>query len=266
MHSEKVVIVFLILTTILFSVLISVILKIVSLHRKKQNIYKQELQLVKSIYEKELLKTQLEIQEQTFNHIALELHDNVGHFLALAKLHLSTINGSEINELEDVKEKVNESIFLLTSSLEEIRNLSKSLNTESIKENGLIKTVEQLIKQVEKSGKFEIEFYITGVTCFLDDQKEIVLFRIIQEAFNNILKHSKARKIVVRFNYNQPRLNIIVNDDGVGFNVQNALNRDNCKDCSGLKNIITRSTLINASYVIESGDGKGTTINISTSY
>jgi signal transduction histidine kinase len=233
------------------------------LHRKKQNNFKKELELLRSEYEKELLKTQLEIQEQTFNHIALELHDNVGHFLSLAKLHLSSLN--EIT-LQEAREKVNESIQLLTSSLEEIRSLSKNLNTECIKENGLIKTLDQLIKQVEKSGKFRIEFYVTGSTMYLDDQKEIVLFRIIQEAFNNILKHSNADKILVGLYYNEDKLDIEVKDNGIGFNVDEVLNNYNSKAHSGIKNIITRSKLLNARYKIFSSIGNGTSINLSISY
>src|SRR5206468_3102773 len=111
----------------LFLVLLVFILNIVSLHKKRQVSFRKELELIKANYEKELLKTQLEIQEQTFNHIALELHDNVGHFISLAKLHLTTLTSLELNQ---VKDKVEESVTLLGSSLEEIRNLSKGLNTE----------------------------------------------------------------------------------------------------------------------------------------
>jgi two-component system, NarL family, sensor kinase len=263
MQSQKVVIIFLVLTTLLFFALISVILSVISLHKKKQNNFKKELELLRSEYEKELLKTQLEIQEQTFNHIALELHDNVGHFLSLAKLHLSSLNGMLFKEVRD---KVDESISLLTSSLEEIRSLSKNLSTECIKENGLIKTLDQLIKQVEKSGKFLIEFYVTGPTTFLDDQKEIVLFRIIQEAFNNILKHSNADKVIVGLYYNDHKLDIEIKDNGVGFDVEEVLNNYDCKLHSGIKNIITRSKLLNAHYKILSSIGKGTSINLSISY
>jgi two-component system, NarL family, sensor kinase len=263
MQSQKVVIIFLVLTTLLFFALISVILSVISLHKKKQNNFKKELELLRSEYEKELLKTQLEIQEQTFNHIALELHDNVGHFLSLAKLHLSSLNGMLFQEVRD---KVDESISLLTSSLEEIRSLSKNLSTECIKENGLIKTLDQLIKQVEKSGKFLIEFYVTGPTTFLDDQKEIVLFRIIQEAFNNILKHSNADKVIVGLYYNDHKLDIEIKDNGVGFDVEEVLNNYDCKLHSGIKNIITRSKLLNAHYKILSSIGKGTSINLSISY
>src|SRR5690349_21190950 len=112
MHSQQTVIVFIVLTTVMFIALLSVILNILSLHKKRQDAHKKELEAVRITYEKELLKTQLEIQEQTFNHIALELHDNVGHFLSLAKLHLSTL---DCIELAEVKEKVRESSELLTS-------------------------------------------------------------------------------------------------------------------------------------------------------
>src|SRR4051812_35839516 len=118
MYSQKLIIVFIILTTFLFLVLLSLVLTILSLHKKRQLSYMKELELMRSDYENELLTAQLEIQEQTFNHISLELHDNVGHFISLAKLYLSTISGPD--EIK-IQEKVEETLDLLSSSLDEIR-------------------------------------------------------------------------------------------------------------------------------------------------
>ena len=150
-------------------------------------------------------------------------------------------------------------------SLAEIRNISRSLNTENIKSNGLIKTVEQQINQIEKAGIFTIEFDVLGKTCFMDDQKELVLFRIVQEAFNNILKHSKASNIKIEMRYNEQEMILIINDNGIGFNVDSMIQL--CKsNTSGLKNIIKRSCLINATHEIASASGIGTTIKIITPY
>lgn len=262
MQNQKNIIALILLTTFLLLVLVSFIFFILFLHQKKQLAFEREMEVLEARYEKELLKTQLEIQEETFEHISLELHDNVGHFISLAKLYLTTLNNVFTKE---ASEKIEASVLLLGLSLEEIRNISRSLNTENIKSNGLIKTMEQQIKQIERAGIFTIEFDVFGKTCFMDDQKELVLFRIVQEAFNNILKHSKASKIKIRMQYYEHEMDLIINDNGIGFNVNNMLQR--CKsNTSGLKNIIKRSCLINATHEIISISDIGTTIKIVTPY
>lgn len=262
MQTQKEVILVIVVTGFLFFILISYILTMLSFHKKKQLGFQKEVELIKANFEKELLKTQLEIQEETFQHISLELHDNVGHFLSLAKLHLTTMNGSLPVE---VNEKLEASVLLLTYSLNEIRNISKSLNTENIKSNGLIKTVEQQVEQLHKSGQFVIHFSISGKTCYLEDQKEIVLFRIIQEALNNIVRHSKADTISITLHYDEQKLLLAISDNGIGFNVIEALNGE-AHASSGLKNIIKRSSLINATHEIVSKPGEGTKINIITPF
>jgi signal transduction histidine kinase len=235
----------------------------ISLYKKKQENFKKELELVKVYFDKELLKTQLEIQEQTFRHISLELHDNIGHFISLAKLYLTTAPRSDIKQLNDT---INESVSLLGSSLEEIRKLAINLNTENIVNNGLIKTVQLLIKQIEKSGRFNVNFQITGKTCYIDDQKEIVLFRIVQEAFNNIIRHSNANLITILFHFNESKLTLTIKDNGLGFNVEEILNRKSVIISNGLQNIIKRAELINATLQILSKQTLGTTIIITTPY
>lgn len=262
MQTQKEVILIIVVISFLFFILISYILTMLFFHKKKQLGFQKEVELIKANYEKELLKTQLEIQEETFQHISLELHDNVGHFLSLAKLHLTTMNGSVPKE---ISEKLEASVSLLTSSLDEIRNISKSLNTENIKSNGLIKTVEQQVEQLKKSGQFIIHFIISGKTCYLEDQKEIVLFRIIQEALNNIVKHSKANTINITLHYEEQRLLLTISDNGIGFDVHDALHYET-HSSSGLKNIIKRSSLISAEHEIASKPGAGTKINIITPY
>ncbi|MEJ7766175.1 MAG: ATP-binding protein [Chitinophagaceae bacterium] len=262
MQTQREVILYIIVTGFLFFILISFILTMLFFHKRRQISFLKEVELIKANFEKELLKTQLEIQEETFQHISLELHDNVGHFLSLAKLHLTTLNGSVPKQ---VNEKLEDSVQLITCSLNEIRNISRSLNTENIRSNGLIKTVEQQVEQLQKSGQFKINFIVSGKTCYMDDQKEIVLFRIVQEVLNNIVKHSNAAVVDVRMDYDEHHLCLNITDNGVGFNVEDALKQE-MQNSSGLKNIIKRSSLINAVHQINSEPGKGTIINIITPY
>ncbi len=262
MQSQKELILLIVSSTFLFFILMSFIVTMLFFNKRQQHGFLKEVDIIRSNFEKELFKTQLEIQEETFQHISLELHDNVGHFLSLAKLHLTTLN---ILLPDDAIEKLNAATSLIARSLDEIRNISKSLNTENIKSYGLIKTVQQQIEQLKKSGQFIVNFIITGRTCYLEDLKEIVLFRIMQESLNNIVKHSKATIIHINLQYDEEKLLLSIHDNGIGFQVENSLCNENLYS-SGLKNIIKRSSLINASPEILSSPGEGTTINITTPY
>ena len=229
-------------------------------YKKRQNYFVQEVEYLKLNYEKELLRTQLEIQEQTFQHISLELHDNVGHYISLAKLHLLTLT----REDKDFTNKMEASVDLLGTSLQEIRALCSNLNTSNLKNNGLIKTVEQQVAQLSKSGRFEVDFTVSGQTVYMDEKKELILFRIIQEALNNIIKHSQAAKVKIQLAYCSQHMELTITDNGKGFNIEDT--RNDPAGSSGIRNIVNRSLLINAMQKIRSEQGKGTTIQIITPY
>lgn len=229
-------------------------------YKKRQHYFVQEVEFLKLNYEKELLRAQLEIQEQTFQHISLELHDNVGHYISLAKLHLLTLRKEE----DDFLEKLEASVHLLGTSLQEIRVLCSNLNTSNLKNNGLIKTVEQQVAQLSKLGQFEVNFTVSGKTVYMDEKKELILFRIIQEAVNNIIKHAQASRIGIELAYCSQHMELTITDNGKGFDVAGLLQAPAVS--SGIRNIISRSSLINASQKILSERGKGTTIRIVTPY
>jgi len=262
MQPQKEIILFIVATTFLLFILLSFIVTILFLNKQQQHGFVKELELVKAGFEKDLLQAQMDVQEQTFQHISLELHDNVSHFLSLAKLQLTTLKKPMPDEL---LEKMDTTTQLITNSLDEIRNISKSLNTENIKSIGLVKTVQQQIEQIKKLGQFTINFTLSGKICYLDDQKEIILFRIVQESLNNIVRHSKASLIQVQLHYEVEKLVLSIHDNGIGFNVENLHQKENCHSV-GLKNIIKRSSLLNATHKITSTPGKGTTIIIITPF
>ena len=262
MQPQKEIILFIVSTTILLFILLGFIVVVLFINRQQQHGFFKEVELIKSNFQKELLKTQLETQEETFQHISLELHDNVGHFLSLAKLYLTTL---KVPMPTDVMEKMDATALLISYSLDEIRNISKTLNTENIKSIGLIKTVEQQVEQLKKLGQFSINFALSGKICYLEDQKELYLFRILQESLNNIVRHSKADMVQVKLHYDEQKLILSIYDNGVGFDVDHLLQNEKY-NASGLKNIIKRSSLLNATHEILSTPGEGTTIKIITPY
>ena len=240
--------------------LIGFIITILFLYQRKQNRFQKQLELTKATYEKETFRAQLEMQEETFQYISQEIHDNVGQFLSLAKLHLNTFN---IDQRESAMEKVNYSTDLLTRALDDLRDLSKSLSSELIKNGGLAKAIEQQIGQVQKIGKYHVVLDIQGEYNQINEQKEIILFRILQEALNNIIRHSGASEILVLLTQIENSIKMRIQDNGRGFD-DSFLKKARLRFLGGINIMRKRAKLINADFEIESTPGHGTKITVTT--
>lgn len=259
MQDKEIVISIVIICTLLIIILIGFIAVILLLYQKKQNLFNTKLEGIKANYDKELLKTQLEIQEYTFQYISREIHDNIGQFISLAKLHLNTL---EIRENTSAQ-RIGDAVDLLTRALDELRDLSRSLSLEVIRNGGLTKAIEQLVTQLQKPDIAEVIYEIRGDYQFLDEQKEIFILRILQEAINNVIRHSRAGNIKIILTYENNQLTLLIRDDGIGFNT--AIIQDQ-KNTSGLSNMMKRANMINATFEIESALQRGTTIIIVVPY
>jgi two-component system NarL family sensor kinase len=250
---------FLIVTTVLILFLVALISVILFLYQKKRIAFMKHLETVKLDYEKNLLKTQLEIQEHTFDNISQEIHDNISLSLTLAKLNLNTVN---INNKFLTTDAIENSVALISNAINGLSNISKSLNSEVISSHGLITALELEISKIKKCGKHEITFDVTGEPVFLEPQKELVLFRITQEALNNILKHANATSINLKLQYHPASVDLCVQDNGVGFSLSTTNKHEDTHMKAGLTNMRTRANLINGKCCIESILNSGTTILI----
>jgi signal transduction histidine kinase len=242
------------LTAALFTMVTGFIIYFVVLYRSRQLKHKQEQAELQSAFKQELLKTQIEIQEQTLTYISSEIHDNITQVLSFVKLNLGMING----ENETNKKKVNESRELVSQTINDLRNLSKSLSFEHISLLGLVKTIEMEIERINNSGLINASLSIEGEIYSLGEQCELVLFRIFQEALNNTLKYSKAKDLKISLQYHFELFNLTLEDNGIGFLVNSYLKQDGL----GLRNIKNRAALIGAVAAIESSPGEGCCIKV----
>jgi signal transduction histidine kinase len=224
--------------------------------RKKKHI--EEKQTMKLNFQQELLKSQLEIQEQTLKNISQEIHDNIGQVLSLAKLNLGT---ADITKPENAQQKIDDSKNLVAKAIQDLRDLSKSLNTDYVSEMGLARSIEYEMEMIKKTGSFEIDFQIEGQVQKLETQKELILFRIVQEVLNNIMRHSKATCIEVKLDYMPDSFSMQIADNGEGFDLT-ALH-ENSKFGLGIRNMHNRAQLIGSDFNIASTITKGTTVTIS---
>lgn len=226
-------------------------------YRKKQKINALREQFLRESFQRELLQSQLEIQEHTFNTISQEIHDNVGQVLSLAKMQLNIIEESEGNDKQMLKEaKENISI-----AMTDLRDVAKSLSSDRIQTMELDEAVGQEIIRLNKSGVLSASIEVAGQIQTVPTQKKLILFRIIQESLQNIIKHAQATNVFIIFNYRTDALDIVIQDNGKGFDPA-----ERQQVGLGLQNIINRSSLIGGTATINSAVNEGTNITIILPY
>ena len=246
--------IFIIICTLLIILLVSFVSFIIYRYQIKQNAYNMEMEEMKIEHENEMLKSQVEIQEQTFENISREIHDNIGQKLTLAKLHLNTMN---LNDNAVATASLNDSVNMISEAINDLSDISRSMSSEIILQNGLIKALEFEVAQLNKSSLYKINLLVNGDPFFLDSQKELVLFRIVQEALNNIMKHAAAKKIEITMNYFSDHVEMHIKDDGLGF-----VNGPGCFKGTGIANMNRRAGILKGHCIVISNPGEGTQIKI----
>lgn len=244
----EVIIFFVILCSVLILMLSSSIIWVVYKYQKKQNAYLNEITVLKAIHENAMLQVQIEIQEQTFQNISREIHDNVGQKLSLAKLQI-------LNAHNKISTDLNSTANLITRAIADLRNLSRTLNSEIVLANGLIHALEFEIEQIRKTNLFEIQFEKSGEIVFIEDRKELIIFRIIQECLQNIVKHALAKKVSISIHFSVTHLNLIIKDNGKGFG-------ENFVKGQGLHNMQARAEILGGELIIRSNETSGSVLEI----
>lgn len=220
-------------------------------YQRRKNKMLQEQFEAKQLFEREISQSRLEMQEQTLRNVGWELHDNIGQLLSVAKIQLNIFSKklpeAEQNAVSEIKETV-------ANSLQEVRSLSKSLNNQVIGYAGLVVSVENELARFQRMGVIETELKVTGEKQEIPKQHSIILFRILQEFFSNVIKHAKASALEVRINFSSEEIIISAKDNGKGFDMEAV------KKSSGLFNMESRAALIQAKFKIESAIDVGTSL------
>jgi two-component system, NarL family, sensor kinase len=244
---------------VLALLLVGFIVSILFLYQRRQHRQEQELTRMREEYEREVLRSQLEIQEESFKTIGQELHDNIGQMLSVVKLSLAVL---PVTKEHEAFEPIQNSRQILNKAMTDLADLTKSLHTDRIAQIGLADSIQFELESLKRSGLVEIEFSIDGSEQSLDEQKSIFLFRIFQENMNNILKHAKASKVNVTLQYSDHEFVMQIADDGIGFDIEAKKNSVLSTAGVGLKSIFNRAKLIGAVLDMKSEPGKGTTVTI----
>jgi PAS domain S-box-containing protein len=207
-----------------------------------------ELLVTELEHQKAINQATVDSQETERTEIARELHDNVNQVLTTTKLYLDLASTSP--DLKD--ELIVKSSKNIINVINEIRQLSRSLMDPSIGDLGLIESIKDLIENINLTGKIQVSLKAGAeMESLLDKNQKLTIFRIIQEALNNSIKHSKANKVKISFKHRHKDAEVVIEDDGVGFDVNTV------KKGAGLKNIQNRIYLINGKHNVQSLPGKG---------
>lgn len=210
------------------------------------------------LHNQELLHAKLEIQEQTYRNISQELHDNIGQVLSLAKLNINTV---DVENVQSTKEKLAQSKSLITKAIQDIRDLARALNTDYIHDVGLANAIDQQLELLRKTGLYTTKLIVNGDVYPIEPERELLLYRIVQELLNNIVKHADANQIVISINYEKNIMVFTMADNGKGFDWQKQ--QLNVSNGLGLRNITNRVKLVKGDIFFESKSDIGTVVHIS---
>ncbi len=243
--------------TIFFILLISIIITTAILYYNRKRRHLIDL----SNFQNTLIQAQHEVQEQTMQTIGADLHDNIGQLLSLTSL---TLNSIELENEEKAKEKIEASIALTIRSIKEMRMLGKLLQGDQLVAQGLPEAIRHEISWIEKTGKYLINYLEDGeLPAANNPDKDLIIFRVIQEILNNIMKHAQANQIDIELSYADKKLFIQITDNGIGFDVNNLLKE---QLGMGLQNIKKRISIIGGEVAFNSSLGNGTLVSIHIAY
>ncbi|MBK9257139.1 MAG: histidine kinase [Saprospiraceae bacterium] len=235
-------------------IMVSVIFVLFYFFNQKRIRYILEKQEAERSAERELEKARIENQEHLLQNLSWELHDNIGQLISVSKMQLSMMKEPPLPADRKI---LGDTIEILGKTLDDVRSLSRSLNTESIMSMGLLKATSFETDRLNRLKFVKAQLNIDGTPIRLPEDHEIILFRIIQELISNVIKHAKATDFVLTFRYDKDRLQITCVDNGIG------MSSGTSGYGLGLKNIMSRSSMLHAVTTVENPEGGGLRTTIS---
>jgi len=234
-----------------FFLLVAVgIIILILVYQKKQLRYILEKAELQNQFQQELLKTRLEAQEDTLNWLGKELHDNLGQLLNSSKVLVGV--AQRTSDTGDTLTMVSDT---LSQAITEVRNLSKSLSHEWLEQFSFIENLKAESARINATREIVMTVEHPE-NIALPRDRQLILFRMVQEAFQNSLKHGQASRIRVAADHDEKLLRVVIEDDGKGFDTL-----DKNKSGFGMNSIKHRASLLGGTAQWSSG-AQGTTVQI----
>jgi signal transduction histidine kinase len=210
----------------------------------------------------QLLSSVITAQEEERKRISRELHDEYGQTLTGVIMSMESLEDVISPGESRLKEKLGNAKSLVIRALEDIRRLTLDLRPSALDDLGLITAIRAYAQRHLESAGIEAKFESKGLSQRLAPAVETALFRIIQEAINNIVKHAEARNVRIQLSANGGKITVIVEDDGRGFDVDAVLKSRVGTQSLGLLGIQERTVLLGGTFTIKSEVGQGTQLKV----
>ena len=208
----------------------------------------------------------IKVQEEERKRISLELHDEVGQALAAVGVNIETLKSSIPTSLEPLRKKLTETISLVNEITESVRRISHDLRPVMLDDLGLVPALRWYTNRFSKIAKIDVELQTNMAVERLSSESKILLYRAVQEALTNVLKHSKANKVKIQLKPNDKFVELRIEDNGVGFEVKRVLNTEKKNGGLGLLGMRERVKLVGGTLNIMSSPGKGTKLLVRVPY
>jgi signal transduction histidine kinase len=249
--SNEDIILTIVLSTLMILLFAVVVVIAIVKYRSKQKEFLQRENTIKT----ELVKILLEAKEQTLEGIAERIHVDIQQTLSLAKLNLSKVLMS--SDKVDIY-KIKQSKELITQTIQEIKSLSKEFDPKYITGHTLEENIARQLERVEKRTNLKTVFNTSEKEISLNNEKQIFIYRIIQEAINNILAHAEATQIKINLKNNIGNFMLTIEDNGKGFDPRSLYDsKNNHSNGMGLTNMRSRTQLMNGIFTIENCENRG---------
>ncbi len=247
----------LVMGTLLTAVLVAFIFLLMILYQRRTLRHQAELRRLESEKQQALTRAILETQEAERKRLAQDLHDSVGQVLSAVKLNVGQLERSYTKVVADPEptqlELFQHTRELVNDSISEIRDIIRDIMPPMLRDFGLVGAVRDLCEKIERNTTgLGVVFSYDGEPFRCRRETEIYLYRIVQELFNNALKHSEATQISVSMVRNYTVFSLEFNDNGRGFDPTRVQNG------AGLKGIEGRVQLIRGDVSFRSAPGQGT--------
>ncbi|TZF86387.1 tetratricopeptide repeat protein (plasmid) [Pedobacter sp. BS3] len=219
---------------------------------------KAEARLQTEINKQQELTTRavLDAEERERRRIATDLHDGVGQILSAALMNLSSLF-KKLGLKGDEETQAQRSLNLVTEGYSEMRTISHQMMPNALLKAGLASAVKDFLNHIDEN-QIKVSLETVGLTKRLDEQVETVLYRVIQETVNNVIKHASASKLTVQIIHDTDSTSVTIEDNGKGFDSRKLAGNEGI----GLKNIRSRVELLKGIVDIDSTPGKGTMVAI----
>jgi len=217
---------------------------------------KQKLDAARLNKKEELAGRTLQAEVNERMRISRDIHDSLGQYLGLCKLQVSRLKNNGSSKINKNTESVDSAIHMIDQSIAELRSIIHNLSPAVLHEKGLQEAIKEMADRMRQSRSIDIHLDIAGMINQLDYMTENTVYRVMQEVMNNIIKHAEAHAIDIQMIRNDEDLTIMIEDDGVGFEV------DKVSKSRGLHNIYARIENIDGKVYIDSKKERGTIITI----